>query len=77
MLGVNQNCQIRKLDILDELNQRLGKIEKPCETVGKDISEIAHQLQQQGGRTDMGLKLNSELYSRVVYILNANRWIKD
>jgi CII-binding regulator of phage lambda lysogenization HflD len=59
------------------LNQRLGKIEKPCATVGKDISEIAHQLQQQGGRTDMCLKLNPELYSRVVYILNENRWIKD
>jgi hypothetical protein len=35
MLGVNQT--LSKLDILDELNQRLGKIEKPCEAVGKDI----------------------------------------
>lgn len=75
MIGVNQ--KLAKLDILDELNQRLSKIEKHCETVDKDISEIKHELQQQGGRTDTCLKQNSELYSRVEGIENENRWLKD
>ena len=39
MLGVNQ--KLSKLDILNELNQRVAKIKKNhCETVDKDISEI-------------------------------------
>jgi chaperonin cofactor prefoldin len=46
MIDVNQ--KLAKLDILDELNQRLSKIEKQCKIVDKDISEIKHQLQQQG-----------------------------
>jgi septation ring formation regulator EzrA len=75
MIGVNQ--KLSKLDILDELNQRLSKIEKQCKIVDKDISEIKHQLQQQGGTTDMCLKQNSELYSRVEGIENENRWLKD
>jgi septal ring factor EnvC (AmiA/AmiB activator) len=59
------------------LNQRLSKIEKQCKIVDKDISEIKHQLQQQGGTTDMCLKQNSELYSRVEGNENENRWFKD
>ena len=75
MIDVNQ--KLAKLDILDELNQRLSKIEKQCKIVDKDISEIKHQLQQQGGTTDMCRKQNSELYSRVEGNENENRWFKD
>jgi hypothetical protein len=50
---------------------------KQCKIVDKDISEIKHQLQQQGGTTDMCRKQNSELYSRVEGNENENRWFKD